>query len=93
MFDLIRNKRADLFKKQLHGLRIYRADGVIDSWSDKPANSRGPRPTEFVYEKFELKNPKRAWWTEFSSIMVFSSFSSPIEVNKVWIDSESRDGR
>lgn len=81
LFDLIRNKRADLFKKQLHGLRIYRADGVIDSWSDKPANSRGPRPTEFVYEKFELKNPKRAWWTEFSSKWYLAAFP-PIEVNK-----------
>ncbi|PTN07355.1 RagB/SusD family nutrient uptake outer membrane protein [Mangrovibacterium marinum] len=81
LFDLIRNKRADLFQKQLHGLRIYRADGVQDSWSDKDASTRGPRPTEFTYSKFELTNAKRAWWTSFSPKWYLAAFP-PVEVNK-----------
>ena len=81
LFDLIRNKRADLFQKQLHGLRIYRADGIKDSWSDKSPATRGPRPTVFTYSRFELTNAKRAWWTSFSPKWYLSAFP-PVEVNK-----------
>ncbi len=80
-FDMIRNKRADLFTKQLHGLRIHRADGIDDSWSDKDSGTRGPRPTDFTYSIFELTNSKRAWWTNFSSKWYLSAFP-PVEVNK-----------
>ena len=81
LFDMIRHKRADLFQKKLHGLKIFRADNIQDSWSDKPAATRGPRPTEFRYEKFELTNAKRAWWTNFDSKWYLSAFP-PSEVNK-----------
>jgi starch-binding outer membrane protein, SusD/RagB family len=81
LFDLIRNKRADIFAKQLHGLRIYRADGVKDSWSDKPTDTRGERPTEFTYEVFELSNSKRAWWSGFDPKWYLAAFP-PMEVNK-----------
>ncbi len=80
-FDLIRHKRVQDFKKVLHGVRIYRADGKEESWSDKPSDSRGPRPTEFRYEKFELRNSARSWWTSFDSKWYLSAF--PVtEVNK-----------
>lgn len=65
-FDLIRYKRADIFEKQLHGLFIYRLDdnGVR---RDLPwrGNDEGKMayPTHFEYEKFELNNPTRYWWT------------------------------
>nr|WP_026166265.1 RagB/SusD family nutrient uptake outer membrane protein [Bacteroides propionicifaciens] len=80
-FDLIRHKRAQDFKKVLHGLRIYRADGINDSWSDKPAADRGPRPTEFKYEVFELSNSKRIWWTNFSTKWYLTAFA-PNEIHK-----------
>lgn len=84
-FDLIRHKRAQDFMKPLHGIRTYRldADGnvVNDSWSDKPSDSRGPRPTNFRYEKFELQNPRRAWWSNFDSKWYLSAFPT-LEVNK-----------
>ena len=67
-FDLIRYKRADIFEKQLHGLFIYRLDdnGVR---RDLPwrGNDEGKMayPTHFEYEKFELNNPTRYWWTKW----------------------------
>lgn len=65
----------------MHGLRIYRADGINDSWSDKPAADRGPRPTEFKYEVFELSNSKRIWWTNFSTKWYLTAFA-PNEIHK-----------
>lgn len=79
LFDMVRNKRADLFKKKLHGLRIRRADGLETSWSDK--SNAGARPTEFTYEVFELSNLSRSWWTNFSSKWYLSAFPT-LEVNK-----------
>lgn len=82
LFDLIRHKRADLFKRQLHGLRIYRADDNNTSWSDKNANDRGPRPTEFEYEVFELSNVGRVWWkSDFDTKWYLEAFPAN-EVNK-----------
>lgn len=82
-FDLIRHKMADDFKKPLHGIQTRRADGKEDSWSDKPAASRGERPTEFAYQTFELKNQTRSWWKQggFSPKWYLSAFP-PSEVNK-----------
>lgn len=79
-FDMIRHKLADDFKKPLHGLRIRRADGLEESWSDKglPANTR---PTEFTYEIFQLSNVSRAWWTNFSPKWYLTAFP-PKEINK-----------
>ncbi len=79
LFDMIRYKREDLFTKQLHGLLMYRADGVEDSWSDKDDGTS--RPTEFTYETFELTNSSRSWWTSFSPKWYLSAFP-PSEVNK-----------
>lgn len=81
LFDMIRNKRADLFERPLHGLKIARADGGSGSWSDKPAADRGAFPTKFTYEKFELANTSRSWWTNFSPKWYLAAFP-PSEVNK-----------
>lgn len=81
LFDMIRYKRADLFQKELHGLKITRADGGSGSWSDKNESERGPFPTKFDYEKFKLVNRARSWWTEFSPKWYLAAFP-PSEINK-----------
>lgn len=81
LFDMIRNKRADLFQKPLHGLKIERADGGSGSWSDKGESVRGPFPTKFTYTKFQLVNTSRSWWSNFNSKWYLSAFP-PSEVNK-----------
>lgn len=81
LFDMVRNKRADLFQKQLHGLKIQRADGGSGSWSDKDAGIRGAFPINFTYTKFELGNKSRSWWTNFSPKWYLAAFP-PSEVNK-----------
>lgn len=80
-FDMIRNKRADLFERPLHGLLIERADGGKGSWSDKAEADRGPFPTKFAYSKFPLANPSRAWWNGFDSKWYLSAFPV-VEINK-----------
>lgn len=80
-FDMIRNKRADLFTRPLHGLLIERADGGTGSWSDKPAADRGPFPTKFKYTQFQISNSARSWWSNFNSKWYLAAF--PVnEVNK-----------
>lgn len=83
LFDLIRHKLKTNFTTPLHGLRIRRADGKQESWSDKPAGNRGEYPTEFTYEKFELKNRARYLWVEknWSPKWYLGAFP-PSEVNK-----------
>lgn len=83
LFDMIRYKREDLFKKQLHGLKIYRNDGAGNTpWSGSTGNSSTyPKPTQFTYEVFPLVNPSRAWWSNFSPKWYLSAFP-PSEVNK-----------
>ena len=78
---MIRYKRADLFQRPLHGLLIQRADGGTGSWSDKPAATRGPKPTKFTYTRFQLVNSGRAWWNGFDPKWYLAAF--PVsEVNK-----------
>jgi hypothetical protein len=92
-FDMIRYKRADLFTRVLHGLRIYRlSDGArVDlPWytSDRTSKSynkdtdRWYEPNHFDYEKFEITTGARIWWTQgFDPKWYFQPF--PItEVNK-----------
>ena len=80
-FDMIRNKRADLFERPLHGLLIERADGGTGSWSDKSEAERGPYPTEYTYTKFQLQKPGRTWWNGFDPKWYLAAF--PVrEVNK-----------
>lgn len=86
-YDLIRYKRKDLFEKQLHGLRIYRLKDNQEynySWSDKKSGEEGysdTPPTEFRYEKFNLGNPTRVWWSGFDTKWYLSAFP-PTEINK-----------
>ena len=83
-FDLIRYKRADLFKQPLHGLRIYRNDGGGDKpWSGTDGNKDEfpEKPAQFRYEVFPLGNSPRSWWTNFSPKWYLSAFP-PSEVNK-----------
>ena len=83
-FDMIRYKRDDLFKKPLHGLRIYRNDGGGDKpWSgtDGNKNEFPEKPSQFRYEIFTLNKPARIWWTNFSSKWYLAAFP-PSEVNK-----------
>lgn len=78
-FDMIRYKRADLFERTLHGLRIYRlskdASGrwVRDNsqWYNKSYNKKlketDPNfyePSHFDYERFEITTGVRIWWTD-----------------------------
>lgn len=84
LFDMVRYKRADLFKKQLHGLRIYRNDGGGNKpWSGTSGNSGEfpNKPSQFKYEPFAIGNSSRAWWTNFSPKWYLSAFP-PSEVNK-----------
>ncbi len=83
LFDMIRYKREDLFRKQLHGLKIYRNDGGGNTpWSGSTGNSSTyPKPTQFTYQPFLLVNPSRAWWSNFSPKWYLSAFP-PSEVNK-----------
>lgn len=80
-FDLIRYKRADIFEKQLHGLRIVRTGEFAGSpWYS--GDQTQPYPTHFEYEKYELTNPVRYWWTNgFDSKWYLSPFPLT-EVNK-----------
>lgn len=83
LFDMTRYKREDLFRKQLHGLKIYRNDGGGNTpWSGTTGNSSAyPKPTQFTYVAFPLVNPSRAWWSNFSPKWYLSAFP-PSEVNK-----------
>ena len=82
LFDMTRYKREDLFRKQLHGLKIYRNDGGNTPWSGSTGNSSiYPKPTKFTHEAFPLVNPSRAWWSNFSPKWYLSAFP-PSEVNK-----------
>ena len=90
-FDMIRYKRADLFERPLHGLRIYRiVDGKRseNQWyaGDRTKAEKGSaawyEPNHFEYEKFEITTGARIWWTQgFDPKWYFQPF--PItEVNK-----------
>jgi len=84
-FDLIRYKRADIFSKQLHGLLIYRLDENGER-RDEPwygnDDKTMPYPSKFEYEKYELNNPVRYWWTNgFDPKWYLSPFPAT-EVNK-----------
>lgn len=79
-FDLIRYKRADLFERPLHGLRIYRLKkDASGQWtrsetqwyktdrndkSLKPGDPDYYEPSHFDYERFQITTGSRQWWTE-----------------------------
>lgn len=90
-FDLIRYKRAKDFEKPLHGLLIYRlVNGKRDEkpWYSGERNKvaeTDPRfyePHHFEYEKFQISNGARIWWTDgFDPKWYFQPFPTS-EVNK-----------
>lgn len=83
-FDLIRYKRADVFGRQLHGLRIYRLnesnERVKTAWykGDKTVSY----PENFEYEIFEMSNPSRYWWANGFDAKWYLSPFPLTEVNK-----------
>lgn len=86
-FDLIRYRRADIFQKQLHGLRMYRQKDGKDynySFYGKKEGEDGYEenfPTHFRYETFEINNVARSWWTRWDTKWYLSAFP-PTEINK-----------
>ncbi|MBQ8673019.1 MAG: RagB/SusD family nutrient uptake outer membrane protein [Bacteroides sp.] len=83
-FDMISYKRADLFEKQLHGLKIYRNDGGGNTpWTGSTGNaSEFPeKPANFKYEPFPLSGGARVWWNGFNPKWYLAAFP-PSEVNK-----------
>ena len=76
-FDMIRYKRADLFERPLHGLRIYRLvkDGNSwkreeSQWYNKSFNKKlaetDPNfyePSHFDFERFQITTGTRYWWS------------------------------
>ncbi|MBQ9660434.1 MAG: RagB/SusD family nutrient uptake outer membrane protein [Bacteroidales bacterium] len=72
-FDMIRYKRADLFEHKLHRLLIYRLDEngkrVETKWYDDRAKAAEGsfnwyEPSHFEYERAEITNLPRIWWTQ-----------------------------
>ena len=92
LFDMIRYKRADLFRAPLHGLMIYRNDGGGNTpWSGTSGNSSAfpNKPSDFKYEPFTIRSIARSWWSNFSPKWYLQAFP-PSEVNKgIWIDTKS----
>lgn len=86
-FDLIRYRRSDIFQKPLHGLRMYRQKNGADynfTWKGKKSGEDGYEasfPTHFRYEKFEIGNVARSWWTSWDNKWFMSAFP-PTEINK-----------
>ncbi|MBQ7440685.1 MAG: RagB/SusD family nutrient uptake outer membrane protein [Prevotella sp.] len=75
-FDMIRYKRADLFERPLHGLRIYRLVKNGDKWVRSEESWYGKRtnfkqgdanyhePSHFDFERFQITTGARKWWTD-----------------------------
>ncbi|MBQ7511232.1 MAG: RagB/SusD family nutrient uptake outer membrane protein [Prevotella sp.] len=71
-FDMIRYKRTDWMTKELHGLLVYRLkedqSGQLvrstDPWvdGDKKTDNQSTEPNRFEFEKFTLRNIRRAQW-------------------------------
>ena len=86
-FDLIRYRRSDIFQKQLHGLRMYRQKDGKDynfQWYGKKEKEDGYEkdfPTHYRYEKFEIQNVRRSWWSNWDNKRLLSAFP-PTEINK-----------
>ena len=96
--DMVRYKRTDWMTKPLHGLRIYRLkqnanggwDRVEEAWTngDKATDVTSKEPNRFEYEKFELKERRRALWdyeNDPNNLFVKKYLLSPIpqgEINK-----------
>ena len=84
MYDMIRYRRADLFSKPLHGLKIRRLDANGQP-NDQPYKGNHATseafPTHFSYERYVLSNKSRSWWNSFSTKWYLSAFPTS-EINK-----------
>ena len=76
------------FEKKLHGLLIYRLDEagnrIEKPWRDgtDAFGKNAMQPTRFEYQKFELHNIARVWWTQgFDPKWYLSPFPQN-EINK-----------
>lgn len=84
LYDLVRYRRADIFKTPLHGLRIRRLDKDGKPYDQPYYGSHGDGeafPTKFSYERIVLSNKGRSWWTNFSTKWFLSAFPTA-EINK-----------
>ncbi|MBD5163849.1 MAG: RagB/SusD family nutrient uptake outer membrane protein [Bacteroidales bacterium] len=91
-YDLIRYKRSDIFKKQVHQLRIWRKDANGNKMD--PADYDGNTSLEpgepwpsCIYEKIPCTNNIRVWWDTDNQTSKWSDkwYLSPIsrdEINK-----------
>ncbi len=81
-FDLIRYRRSDIFQKTLHGLRMYRQKDGADYNTYWKGNEQGMSyPTHYRFEKFEIRNVARSWWTKWDTKWYLNAFPST-EINK-----------
>ena len=91
-YDLVRYKRSDIFKKQVHQLRVWRkdADGKKMDPTDYNNNTSlepGEPWPACIYEKIPCTNNIRVWWDTDSQTSKWSDkwYLSPIsrdEINK-----------
>lgn len=83
-YDMIRYRRADLFSKVLHGLKITRLDANGNAYDQpyKGNHAEGEAfPTHFKYERYVITNNQRVWWKSFSPKWYLCAFPIP-EINK-----------
>lgn len=81
-FDLVRYRRSDIFQKTLHGLRMFRQkDGQDYNKKWKGEEEGTSYPTHYRFEKFEIRNVARSWWTNWDNKWYLNAFPST-EINK-----------
>ena len=82
VYDMIRRKREDLFTKVLHGIKVYPLDenGNRLVGDDLRWDPSTPWP-KFEYEKPEIVDPVRVWWTSWSNKWYLDPVSR-IEIQK-----------
>jgi len=66
-YDLIRYKRSDIFKKQVHQLRVWRKDANGNKmnpadYNDDTSLEPGEPWPNCIYEKIPCTNNTRVWW-------------------------------
>lgn len=87
-YDLVRYRLGSVLEKPLHGLLIHRLKEENGEWvnDDTKWTGTGERrtaqPTHFSYEKFELKNRARVWWTDGFNPKWYLQPFPQTEVNK-----------
>lgn len=85
--DIIRYKQDDALTKPLHGLLIHRLKLENGQWVNDDnvwtgaGSRRYPQPTHFSYQKFQINNRSRSWWTRFDRKWYLSPFNIT-EINK-----------